>query len=638
MPIIAFHHRVPIFFNMPPIIARYLCFFFLMALAHVGLAQSEGRAPDIRDSLKTALEHAENDSAKFSLLTRLCETWEMRDQEVMYTYAQQVMDFANEKDNPEWQALGNYWVGMYHLHMGTLDSSLIFLRTSLEKLEQLSEPKNRERMANTNLRIGKVLNELGRHEEATTCFLEAARIREENGDTLGVAWAHMYLASGSLSSIGEHKKVIEYAHRAMEVFERYEDFRAATATYGTLAAAHTELEEFDQALAYYRMTQANFKVLKHPWFEAGTTANIGLLFKRMDKLDSAGVYFKRALKIARASKYPAGELNALNGVGSILVAQNQPRQALQYLQSALKMADSLGVIGEVENAHYQLSKAYKGLGNYKKAYEHYQIYADITDSLHHEEIDQTVLELEAKYKSQQLDQEIKLKEQELSLKDKDLQLLNQEMQISNQESQLAIFTRNAIIGGSVGVVLVLLLLYQLQRSKRYREKLRFEEELQVNEEEKETLRNDVRLKSQKLASFALQMTQKNEKLSQLNESLDKLKTNDPNPELNRYLDQLTKEIDQVRSVEKDWEEFRFFFEQVHPDFFTRLKSEFPQLSSNDLRISAFLRLNMTTKEMAHLLGLPPKSVEIARYRLRKKLGLAKGENLVDFMIRDHWGS
>lgn len=72
--------------------------------------------------------------------------------------------------------------------------------------------------------------------------------------------------------------------------------------------------------------------------------------------------------------------------------------------------------------------------------------------------------------------------------------------------------------------------------------------------------------------------------------------------------------------------------KVHGDFLGRLRTEFAELSPNEQRLCAFLRLNLSTKEIAKLMIISSRGVEIARYRLRKKLGLQKGQNLTKFLL------
>jgi len=81
----------------------------------------------------------------------------------------------------------------------------------------------------------------------------------------------------------------------------------------------------------------------------------------------------------------------------------------------------------------------------------------------------------------------------------------------------------------------------------------------------------------------------------------------------------------------EMEEFYAKIDQVHKDFRLKLNTRFPELTEQDKRLAIFLRMNLSTKEIAPLLGISPKSVEIARYRLRKRLNIHQGDSLTQFI-------
>jgi DNA-binding CsgD family transcriptional regulator len=95
---------------------------------------------------------------------------------------------------------------------------------------------------------------------------------------------------------------------------------------------------------------------------------------------------------------------------------------------------------------------------------------------------------------------------------------------------------------------------------------------------------------------------------------------------------LKKRIDKEIDNQNQNQIFESYFEEVHADFFERLKDKFPHLSPKDLRLCAYIRMNMSTKEIATLLNISDRGVEISRYRLRKKLELSREVNLSTFLL------
>ncbi|MEM9895772.1 MAG: two-component regulator propeller domain-containing protein [Bacteroidota bacterium] len=151
-----------------------------------------------------------------------------------------------------------------------------------------------------------------------------------------------------------------------------------------------------------------------------------------------------------------------------------------------------------------------------------------------------------------------------------------------------------------------------------------------NEKEIIRLRNDqlsrdYTTKSKEAAGLALGMVKKNELLNEIKAQLkDTTESSDASQVLNI--------IDQNISGSESWNFFKKAFDNTDQDFFKKIKQAHPSLSPNDLKLCAYLRLNLTSKEIAPLFNISVRSVEIKRYRLRKKLGLSSSENLTDYVL------
>jgi DNA-binding CsgD family transcriptional regulator len=102
--------------------------------------------------------------------------------------------------------------------------------------------------------------------------------------------------------------------------------------------------------------------------------------------------------------------------------------------------------------------------------------------------------------------------------------------------------------------------------------------------------------------------------------------------LRQHLRPIKQLLFQDEHLEQDWEQFVYHFDQVHSGFFRRLREQYPQLTPKDHRLCAYLRMNLTTKEIAPLLNISVRGVEIGRYRLRRKMGLGNDVNLNEYMM------
>lgn len=161
--------------------------------------------------------------------------------------------------------------------------------------------------------------------------------------------------------------------------------------------------------------------------------------------------------------------------------------------------------------------------------------------------------------------------------------------------------------------------FNRRRLERQRDRLE-------TEKEREILVLEVENKSRELSNAAFNLIRKNEALQSLKDNLLDSK-NEP-----RALSKIVREIDSHLEGDHDWEIFEESFNRVHDDFFKRLMQTFPDLTPGDLRLAAYLKMNLSSKEIAPLLNISVRGIENKRYRLRKKIGLPEEANLTEFIM------
>jgi len=175
------------------------------------------------------------------------------------------------------------------------------------------------------------------------------------------------------------------------------------------------------------------------------------------------------------------------------------------------------------------------------------------------------------------------------------------------------------------------------RLKKQRKILEEEKERQLEEERikvvNERLQFDVIHKSKELANSTMNLIQKNEILLKLKEELQTLRSSSDSHFTGKHYQKLTHLIDTHISSDHDWQVFELNFNQVHEQFFKKLKAAFPELTPGDLKLAAYLKMNLSSKEIAPLLNISIRSVENKRYRLRRKINLGEEANLIEFMLR-----
>lgn len=173
---------------------------------------------------------------------------------------------------------------------------------------------------------------------------------------------------------------------------------------------------------------------------------------------------------------------------------------------------------------------------------------------------------------------------------------------------------------------------ELDRRDSELKSIKTKSEQEIERLKTEKLKTDIKHKNKELATATMHLINKNEFISHVKQNLTSLVRKNPKDPLINDLVKIMSSIDRNISEDDDWQHFEMHFDQVHGDFSSRLKEKYPNLSPQDRRLCAYLRMNMTTKEIANLLNITVRGAEISRYRLRKKLELERETNLAEFIL------
>ena len=166
----------------------------------------------------------------------------------------------------------------------------------------------------------------------------------------------------------------------------------------------------------------------------------------------------------------------------------------------------------------------------------------------------------------------------------------------------------------------------LRDSKKQLKRKKLKAQKKIVQINNEKLKEEVESKNRELAISTMSIIKKNEFLNAIK---DQLKASSDNPEVKSVIRTIDRNINNV----DDWKFFEDAFNNADKDFLKKVKSSHPELTANDLRLCAYLRLNLSSKEIAPLLNISVRSVEVKRYRLRKKINLAHENGLVDYIMQ-----
>ena len=172
-------------------------------------------------------------------------------------------------------------------------------------------------------------------------------------------------------------------------------------------------------------------------------------------------------------------------------------------------------------------------------------------------------------------------------------------------------------------------------SLKYLHKLELEHiENELTSLKNSKLETDISHKNKELATATMHLLQRGKLLSKIKEGISPLTKDAVATENKTELTKVMRLINDAERNDSDWEHFAVHFDQIHSDYLSTLKSKFPDLSPSDLKMCAYLKLNLASKEIAQLMSVTIRAVEVSRYRLRKKLNVTSNTNLFDFLVRE----
>ncbi|SMD36375.1 Tetratricopeptide repeat-containing protein [Reichenbachiella faecimaris] len=396
-----------------------------------------------------------------------------------------------------------------------------------------------------------------------------------------------------------------------------------------IATVYMRQGSYDKAIEFFRKSIE----LKDGEGDYSPYIGIGGAFNLQGIPDSALFYYKKAYGMASAEKALGGVVSAAINISNIYFQKKEHRSAIDYLQIAsatgavsarsvpsvygemgknyfgLKMLDSakyflmLGLEESfvVNNRQYKaetsefLSMILAEQEKFEEAYDYAMMSMTYADSINRERRDDAIT-----------DQRVKL---ETLKKQHEIDALHAENQI-HQYKQLLL-----IIGG-VSLTLIGVLAFFNLRSRTNLKQAKLEEE-------KAVLQLELEKRQAQLSAHTLHMIHHKNGLEEIEQHL---------VELDGVGKQKIKNVISInKAQEKDWDNFNNYFSDVHAQFFDILKSHHQDLTQSEIRLCALVRMNLANNEIATLLNIEPKSVKMARYRLKKKLTLEEEQDLNSYI-------
>nr|WP_189523636.1 tetratricopeptide repeat protein [Nostoc sp. PA-18-2419] len=410
---------------------------------------------------------------------------------------------------------------------------------------------------------------------------------------------------------------------ALSIYRETGNVEGQADTYGKVGHLYEKQQRYDSAFYFQRLALLQYSRIAHKTGMAKIYENMGSIFEDLANYDSSRYYFARSLELYNQAGEEVASIEVVNNLGDILRKTGHYAEAIVQTTKALQLSEQTGDLYEKGAAYRDLGKAYHLLGREDSAYHYLELSRRATLDVYSVENNRQTAFFSVLY---------------------DIDKKNDEIQHLENARNITIITTVSAV-----VVLVLLAVLAWVVISRQRLKIKNEQltrhqdrqhyqiqrelmqaELQNRQLQEERLVQELAVKRKGLTSSTLHVIQKNQLLEDLRNRLSLLVKDDKRDQ-KKQLQQLIQLINLNFNHDQYWNEFRETFEQVHQEFFDNVKKYGEDLTGNDMRLLALIKLNLTSGDIATLLGISPDSLRVSRYRLKKKLSLDSSESLTAFV-------
>lgn len=547
----------------------------------------------VQDSLTRYL-YSENDpQKKMDVLLELTKLTISSDPNRALDYANQTVKLATEFNNPKNKVLAWIQLGDIYWNKSDYRSSLEFGINAKTLALDLDLDKE---YAESLVLIARNYSNLGDFDKSAILNFQALGIFEKLGDKRGIGNVFHRIGFDYFEQ-GYYDKALEYQSQALKISREMKDFLGISRDLNNVAANYASRGRSHLAKAYFKESIEINKILNRQLRIGIAYLNLGYLYRVEENYDTAFYYLNRSAHIITQLNNRGKQPDIYYGLSLYYHDVGNQDSSLYYARLSYKISVENKQKNNMHKAAEQLTQLYKERHDFKNAFNYSMIKSQLKDSLAIEVSMARISNLELLYEFDKQDQENKIKQQ-------------------RREYVL-------ILVGAVIIFILLALVFIIIARNRLKAK---------NEQmERHRLNLELETRNKELTANVMTIIRKNEILSEMGNKLMDIQSDAVKEETKSAIKKVSKEL-QKSTDDEIWNEFDIRFRQVHGEFYDRLIKQFPDLTPNEHKLCAFLRLNMSTKDISELTGQQITSIERARTRLRKKLGLANtNTNLVTFL-------
>ncbi|MCF6170618.1 MAG: tetratricopeptide repeat protein [Bacteroidales bacterium] len=521
-------------------------------------------------------------------------------------------------------------IGTNYLRLSNFSNALHYYELSATIRAGLNDST---KWANNLINIAGCYYQMAEYDEAITYYHKALRIAEKTGNLKLKAYNFNNIGNIYLKT-EDYPNAIAYLLNALEANRKLHNDREVSKNLLNLANAYQNTGGTELAKKYYLESAGIKENLNDQEGLSETYNSLGLIYKNLGDPDKALAYYQKAFDLIRLTNDRFAEASVLTNIGTVHLSKGSKAAAAYFLNS-LDIARQINARHLVLTNYNSLVEYYLLFGEFEKSVAIYEQIGLLNDSIYNDITAHAIAEMQTKYETEK-----KERKNELLLKDIQLQKVQKRF-LFVAISALVLLLLATVYSFSLKSKSLKQskLLYErvrelrrMELAKKEAEKEHLEDkvfaEKQLNRLQREKHRAEIEQKNNELVNSALCIVNKNEALTNIKAEIltgSKAKGNED------FIPDLIRLINNNIDIDQNWQKFKLSFEKVHPGFFDKLNRKHPGLSETYIRLTAYIRIRLTTSESAQLLNVTVASVKKSRQRLRKKFGLDTGASLFEFV-------
>ena len=524
---------------------------------------------------------------------------------------------------------------VYH-HLLDIPHALSYLNKSLAILEELGDWYA---VAAKLYNIGNIHSELGNCANAMDFYTRALAINEEIGNKEGAATIVEGITN-YLAQISDFALALDYLARELVLREGLGDKAGVAKVLSRTGRLHYYLGDTRLAMEHYERSRALHEEIGDNRFSGENLVFIGEIFMRFSDYPRAMDYFSRSVEIFENLDDKRGLVPGLNWIGESLVSIGEHQKALDYFERGLKAAEESGDKYFIIKSLECYGKNLITLSNYQRAMDCFERSHTIHQEMYNKDFAECLANIGLIYSKSEFEGYDPVKAEEYLLR----AIVNSEENGSkvdqcNAEEFLAELYEKQERWQEYAVhfkryhdLKAKVLSDEARKAAEQMEVRRvIAEKDRLREIEKLKLEQDMKHQQEILTNKALQLVQQTEMIQNFRTEMEGVVHHADNAEIAIHLVQ--KKLKELPENVLNWERFEKDFRTVHPHFQETLKERVPTLTKMELKICCLVRIGMKSHEIATLLFLSERTVESHRYRMRKKLTPAKGQEMIDVLMK-----